>query len=62
MNELNSKEIMRKDLEFYVQGYNRVPIVLTEGKGAILKDIDGEVYIDCFAGIAVSNVGHAHER
>jgi 4-aminobutyrate aminotransferase len=62
VSELNSKEIMKKDKEFYVQGYNRVPIVLTEGKGATLKDIDGEVYIDCFAGIAVSNVGHAHKR
>jgi 4-aminobutyrate aminotransferase len=62
VKELNSKEIMKKDKEFYVQGYNRVPIVLTEGKGAILKDIDGEEYIDCFAGIAVTNVGHSHER
>jgi 4-aminobutyrate aminotransferase len=62
VDELNSKEIMKKDKEFYIQGYNRVPIVLTEGKGATLKDIDGNEYIDCFAGIAVSNVGHAHKR
>ncbi|MHA1417739.1 MAG: aspartate aminotransferase family protein [Candidatus Heimdallarchaeaceae archaeon] len=59
---MNSEEIMKKDKEFFVQGYARVPIVLTEGKGATLKDINGKEYIDCFAGIAVSNVGHAHER
>ncbi len=59
---LNSKEVIKKDKEFYIQGYARVPVVFTEGKGAMLKDIDGKEYIDCFAGIAVTNVGHAHER
>ncbi len=59
---MKSEEIKNKDKEFYIQGYTRVPIVLTEGKGAILKDLEGNEYIDCFAGIAVTNVGHAHER
>ncbi|MCE7741112.1 MAG: aspartate aminotransferase family protein [Candidatus Heimdallarchaeota archaeon] len=59
---MDSKEIMDKDKEFFIQGYARVPIVLTEGNGAILKDIEGKEYIDCFAGISVSNVGHAHKR
>jgi len=59
---MKAEEIMNKDKEFYIQGYTRVPIVLTEGKGAILKDIEGNEFIDCFAGIAVTNVGHAHER
>ena len=59
---INVKRYMEKDKEFFVQGYARVPIVLTEGNGAILKDIEGKEYIDCFAGISVSNVGHAHKR
>jgi len=59
---MKAEEIMNKDKEFYIQGYTRVPIVLTEGKGAILKDIEGNEFIDCFAGIAVTNAGHAHER
>ncbi len=59
---MKSDDIKSKDKEFYIQGYTRVPIVLTEGKGALLKDLDGNEYIDCFAGIAVTNVGHAHER
>lgn len=33
-------------------------ILMQEGKGALLKDIDGNVYIDCGAGIGVLNVGH----
>ncbi|MHA2344103.1 MAG: aspartate aminotransferase family protein [Candidatus Hodarchaeales archaeon] len=45
-----------------IQGYTRKKVVLTEGKGTILKDIEGKEYIDCFAGISVTNVGHAPER
>ncbi|MHA1961440.1 MAG: aspartate aminotransferase family protein [Candidatus Thorarchaeota archaeon] len=56
-----TEEIMKKDLEFYQQGYNRVPIVIVEGKEAILKDIEGNEYIDCFAGISTTNAGHAPE-
>ena len=59
---MNSEEIMKKDKDYYVQGYTRVPIVLIEGNGALLRDIEGKEYIDCFSGIAVSNVGHAHPR
>ncbi|MFW9967594.1 MAG: aspartate aminotransferase family protein, partial [Candidatus Thorarchaeota archaeon] len=54
-----SKEIMDLDKKYYQQGYARVPIVIVEGKGAILKDIEGSEYIDCFAGIATTNAGHA---
>lgn len=59
---MDSKEIMKSDKKYFVQGYERVPIVLTEGKGTLLKDLEGNEYIDCFAGISVSNVGHAHGR
>ncbi len=59
---MDSKEIMKRDKKHFVQGYERVPIVLTEGKGTLLKDLEGKEYIDCFAGISVSNVGHAHGR
>ena len=53
---MDSKEIMDKDKEYFVQGYARVPIVLTEGKGAILKDLDGKEYIDC--GWLIKNSGN----
>jgi acetylornithine/N-succinyldiaminopimelate aminotransferase len=54
-----SREIMELDKKYYQQGYARVPIVIVEGKDAILKDIEGNEYIDCFAGIATANAGHA---
>ncbi|UCE14899.1 MAG: aspartate aminotransferase family protein, partial [Candidatus Heimdallarchaeota archaeon] len=59
---MDSEEIMKKDLEYYIQGYTRVPVVLVEGKGTILKNNEGKEFIDCFAGIAVTNAGHAPER
>ncbi|MGH7775690.1 MAG: aspartate aminotransferase family protein [Candidatus Dormibacterales bacterium] len=38
------------------------PVVVARGRGAELWDVDGRAYVDCFAGISVVNVGHAHPR
>ncbi|WP_231188140.1 aspartate aminotransferase family protein [Haladaptatus sp. DYF46] len=38
----------------------RIPIAIEEGKGATVRDADGNTYIDMFAGIGVLNVGHAN--
>ena len=38
------------------------PIVAHRGRGAILSDPEGREYIDCFAGIAVTNCGHGNEE
>ena len=38
------------------------PVVLVEGKGATVKDIDGNEYLDCFSGISVVNAGHANPK
>ncbi|TFG31199.1 aspartate aminotransferase family protein [Candidatus Thorarchaeota archaeon] len=56
---VTAKEVFDEDKEYFQQGYARVPIVMVEGKGAVLIDIDGKEYIDCFAGISTANVGHA---
>lgn len=37
------------------------PVVVDRGKGALLYDTDGREYIDCFAGISVTNAGHGNE-
>lgn len=37
-----------------------VPFVPEAGRGATLKDVDGNVYIDFFGGISVCNVGHSN--
>jgi len=37
-----------------------IPIAFEDGKGATVRDADGNTYIDLFAGIGVLNVGHAN--
>ncbi|MBU2617153.1 MAG: acetylornithine transaminase [Euryarchaeota archaeon] len=54
--------VMDKDGIYVIQTYMRQPIVIAEGKGAIVWDVDGKEYIDCVAGIAVNNVGHCHPK
>src|SRR5204862_7554415 len=38
------------------------PIVPVRGRGMAIEDIDGNVFLDFAAGIAVNSTGHAHPR
>lgn len=59
---MDTQEIMDLDQKFVMQTYGRQPLALSHGKGAEVWDVEGNSYIDCFAGIAVNNVGHAHPK
>ncbi len=59
---MNTEEIINLDKKFVMQTYGRYPLALKEGKGALVRDFEGKTYIDCFAGIAVNNVGHCHPK
>src|SRR5216117_2129086 len=39
-----------------------LPVVIEEGRGATLTDVDGNTFIDFTGGVGVLNVGHAHPR
>ena len=55
---MNVKELDGK----YVAGtYARFPVVLKEGKGSLIRDEDGNEYIDMGSGIAVNAFGVADE-
>src|SRR5436309_14721841 len=41
----------------YTRGY---PLVIERGTGAMVEDVDGNVFLDCAAGIAVNSTGHSH--
>ncbi|HXD21221.1 MAG TPA: acetyl ornithine aminotransferase family protein, partial [Vicinamibacterales bacterium] len=41
----------------YTRGY---PFVIARGYGSMVEDVDGNVFLDCAAGIAVNSTGHAH--
>jgi len=50
------------EYESMARGGGRYPLVMAEGKGATVKDPDGNVYIDITAGVAVNAVGRCHPR
>ncbi len=41
----------------YTRGY---PLVIARGSGSAVEDVDGNVFLDCTAGIAVNSTGHSH--
>src|SRR5437868_8950782 len=38
------------------------PIVFEKASGAVVTDVNGREYLDCFAGISVVNAGHNHPK
>ncbi len=43
-----------------MQAYARQPVSFVRGRGACLWDAQGVEYLDAIAGVAVTNLGHAH--
>jgi acetylornithine/LysW-gamma-L-lysine aminotransferase len=42
--------------------YQRFPIQVERGKGAVIWDYDGREYIDCMGGYGVGIIGHCNEK
>ncbi|MEM4672793.1 MAG: aminotransferase class III-fold pyridoxal phosphate-dependent enzyme, partial [Sulfolobales archaeon] len=38
------------------------PVVVSEARGCIIRDVSGREYIDAFSGISVMNVGYGREE
>lgn len=60
---MDSATVRAKHKEFLfpcVATYYEEPIVLTEGKGASVRDADGRTYLDFFGGILTLSLGHCH--
>ena len=52
---------MQSIYESNVVSYSKaIPIAFEEGRGATIKDMDGNAYIDFFGGAGVLNVGHCN--
>lgn len=46
--------------EFFLNNYGTPKIELVEGEGVVVKDSQGNIYLDFLSGIAVNSLGHAH--
>ncbi|HEY8457978.1 MAG TPA: ornithine--oxo-acid transaminase [Actinopolymorphaceae bacterium] len=47
---------------YAAHNYHPLPVVITEGEGAWVRDVDGRRYLDCLAGYSALNFGHRHPR
>ena len=58
-----ARALVRKDEQFVSPSYLRFyPLVVDSADDCIVKDVDGNEYIDLNAGIACMNVGHNNPR
>ena len=58
-----AKAIIERDGKVVSPSYTRgYPFVIARGTGATVEDVDGNVFLDCAAGIAVNSTGHAHPQ
>jgi 4-aminobutyrate aminotransferase len=56
-----AKAIIDKDSRFVSPSYTRdYPLVIARGEGAVVEDVDGNLFLDCAAGIAVNSTGVSH--
>ncbi|HEY6213729.1 MAG TPA: acetyl ornithine aminotransferase family protein [Vicinamibacterales bacterium] len=56
-----AKAIIDRDKKFVSPSYTRgYPLVIERGYGSTVEDVDGNLFLDCAAGIAVNSTGHSH--
>ena len=56
-----AKAIIERDSTVVSPSYTRgYPLVIERGSGCMVEDVDGNVFLDCAAGIAVNSTGHSH--
>ena len=57
-------DTIQKYRDYVMTGFVKsvAPIVIEKASGAVVTDIDGREYIDCFAGISVVNAGHCNPQ
>src|SRR5438034_317661 len=56
-----AKAIIDRDKSVVSPSYTRgYPLVIERGCGSMVEDVDGNLFLDCAAGIAVNSTGHSH--
>src|SRR5882762_598556 len=56
-----ARALLERDERFMSPSYTRIyPLVCARGSGAVMEDVDGNLFLDFTAGIAVTATGHCH--
>src|ERR1051326_6388446 len=57
----NAQALLERDQQFMSPSYTRIyPLVCARGSGVVIEDVDGNLFLDFTAGIAVTSTGHCH--
>jgi len=57
-----TQELLEKKQKYVSRGIsNAFPIFVDEAKGAVIKDLEGNIYLDFYGGIGALNAGHCPE-
>jgi acetylornithine/N-succinyldiaminopimelate aminotransferase len=54
------ERLVEREAAALMSNYRRQPVAFVRGRGASLFDTDGREYLDCMAGISMTNIGHSH--
>src|SRR5437660_148228 len=58
-----ARVLLERDGHYTSPSYTRVyPLVVERGSGAVIEDVDGNLFLDFTAGIAVNSTGHCHPQ
>jgi 4-aminobutyrate aminotransferase len=56
-----AQEVIARDAQYISPSYTRsYPLVIERGRGALIEDVDGNIFLDFNAGVAVCATGHSH--
>jgi 4-aminobutyrate aminotransferase len=58
-----ARALLERDQKYMSPSYTRAyPLVCARGSGAVIEDVDGNLFLDFTAGIAVTATGHCHPQ
>ena len=60
MTKLSSENIIDLEYKFGAHNYHPLPVVLNEGKGVFVWDVEGKKYYDFLSAYSAVNQGHCH--
>ena len=59
---MNTQDYIDIESQYGANNYKPLNVVLCDGKGAWVTDVDGKRYLDCLSAYSAVNQGHCHPR
>ena len=59
---MNTQDYIAIEEKYGAHNYKPLDVVLTDGKGAWVTDVDGKRYLDCLSAYSAVNQGHCHPK